>query len=96
MESGISQYVFEGDLEVVCKALKSTNKDQFLIGQFVKNILSILGSLRTFSISHTKQQGNSVAYALAKRARIYFPLLVWMEHVPPDIYLIVIFDSSTS
>ena len=78
VELGISQTVFEGDSEVVCKALKSAQRDHSSIGQFVKNILSILGSLRTFSISHTKQQGNSVAYALARRARIYFSLLVWM------------------
>ena len=76
VELGISQTVFEGDSEVVCKALKSAQKDHSSIGQFVKNILSILGLLRTFSFSHTKRQGNSIAHALSKRVRISFSLLV--------------------
>ena len=71
-----SQTVFEGDSEVVCKALKSAQKDHSSIGQFVKNILSILGLLRTFSFSHTKRQDNSIAHALSKRVRISFSLLV--------------------
>ena len=56
--------------------------------------MSIAGSLRTFSFSHTRQQGNNVAHALAKRVIVSFPLLVWMEHVPPDVSPFVIFDLS--
>ena len=32
------------------------------------------------------RQGNTVADALAKRARLSSPLLVWMESVPLDLY----------
>ena len=49
----------------------------------------IASSLKTFSFSHTKQQGNFVTHALAKRVRLYFPLLVWMEHIPLDIYIYI-------
>ena len=66
------------------------------IGQIIKDILSIAGSLRTFSFSHTRRRGNYVAHALAKRAIVYFPLLVWMEHVPSDIEQLVILDSATT
>ena len=31
------------------------------------------------------RQGNVLADALAKRARLFSPLLVWMEFVPPDL-----------
>ena len=51
-----------------------------------------MSSLRTFSFSHTRRQGNSVAHALAKRARGSLPLLVWMEHVPLDVYEFVVSD----
>ena len=90
VELGISQSVFEGDSEVVCKALKATNMGHSSIGQFVKDIMSIVGSLQTFSFSHTGWQGNCVAHVLAKRARVSFPLLVWMEHVPTDAYPLVV------
>ncbi|XP_050263892.1 uncharacterized protein LOC126708117 [Quercus robur] len=39
-----------------------------------------------------RQQGNCVAHALARRAIVSFPLLVWMEHVPSDIDPFVISD----
>ena len=34
----------------MCKALKATNVGHSSIGQFVKDIMSIVGSLRTFSL----------------------------------------------
>ena len=76
VEVGICQSVFEGDSEVVCNTLKAANGGHPSIGQFVKDFLSIVSSLKTFSFSHTRRQGNSVAHALAKRARGSLPLLV--------------------
>ena len=32
------------------------------------------------------RQGNALADALAKRAKLSSPLLVWMESVPSDLY----------
>lgn len=92
VEVGICQSVFESDSEVVCNALKAVDGGHLSIGQFVKDFLSTVSLLRTFSFSHTSRQGNSVAHALAKRARGTLPLLVWMELVPPDIYEFFVFD----
>ena len=64
------------------------------IGEIVKDIVSIASSLRTFSFSHTRRQDNNVAHSLAKRAIVSFPLLVWMEHVPPDVSPFVISNLS--
>ena len=33
-----------------------------------------------------------MAHVLAKRARFYFPLLVWMEHVLSDVIPVVVSD----
>ena len=76
VEEGIFQSVFEGDSEVVCNALKAANGGHPSIDQYVKEFLSIVSSLRTFSFSHTRRQGNSVTHTLAKRARGLLPLLV--------------------
>ncbi|XP_023897003.2 uncharacterized protein LOC112008874 [Quercus suber] len=56
VELGISFSEFEGDLEVVCSALRITNWGHPSIGHIVKDTLSIVGSLRTFSFSHTKRR----------------------------------------
>ena len=55
VELGMSQSVFEGDSEVVFKALKSVDAGHPSIGQYVKDIMSISSSLRTFSFSHIRR-----------------------------------------
>ncbi|XP_030923075.1 uncharacterized protein LOC115949956 [Quercus lobata] len=76
MELGITQSIFEGDSKIVYKALKARDVGLSSIGQFVKDIMSIAGSLQTFSFFYIRRQGNCVAHALAKRAKFSFPLSV--------------------
>lgn len=78
MELCIQKSIFEGDSEVVCNALFAADFHHSSVGPFVKDIVSIVfaSSPRTFSFSHTRQQGNFVTHTLAKRARLYLPLLV--------------------
>ena len=92
MELGLQQISFEGDAEGVIKALSKRDVTHSLVGHLVKDFRSIASSLGTFSLSHTRRQGNNVAYALAWRARFSFPLLVWMEDVPPNILHYVLED----
>ena len=37
------------------------------------------------SFSDVYRQGNAVAYALAQRARHYFPISFWLDSYPTDI-----------
>ncbi|XP_050246203.1 uncharacterized protein LOC126694162 [Quercus robur] len=92
VEVGFTASEFEGDFEVVWRALRTTDGAHSSMGEIIKDTMSIVGSLRTFSLSHTRRQGNCAAHALAKRAIVSFPLLVWMEHVPADISHVVISD----
>ena len=73
--------------------MRSTDGAHSSIVEIIKDTMSIVGSLQTFSFSHTRWQGNCATHALAKRAIVSFPLLVWMEHVPIDISHVVISDS---
>lgn len=66
------------------------------VGHIIKDISSMSGLLPTKSFSYVRRQGNSVAHALAQRARFSFPVLVWIEDVPPDIYRFVSSDLSVS
>ena len=54
VELGISFFESQGDSEVVCEALRTTDWGHPSIGQIVKDSLSIVGSLITFSFSHTR------------------------------------------
>ena len=43
-------------------------------------------------LSHVVGQGNAIAYALAQRLRLSFPLEVWMESILLDIFSFVMSD----
>ena len=96
VELGLSVAEFEGDSEIVWKALKAADGAHSATGVIIKDTMSIIGSLRTFSFSHTRRQGNCVTHALAERAIVSFPLLVWMENVPTIISHVVISDFPAS
>ena len=46
-------------------------------------------------LSHVCRQGNALADALAKRARLSSPLLVWMESIPLELYNCYLSDFSS-
>ena len=54
-------------------------------GHLLRDSLINANSLRSFSFSHKVREGNAMAHALDERVRLSFPLLVWMETVPPNV-----------
>ena len=92
VELGLHQVVIEADSETVFKALLGWCLERSSIGHIIKDCKSVSDFLQTCSFSHTRRQGNRVAHALAKRARMSSPLLVWMESIPPDISYLVYVD----
>ena len=81
VEIGLQNSVLEGDSELVFKVLTTDSSPRSSIGHIIKDILSIASSLRTHTFSHTRRHGNSVAHTIARRVRLFFHLLVWMEGV---------------
>ena len=69
------------------KALTEDVSDRSSFGHIIKDCKSITVSLRTCSSSHVRQQGNGVAHALARQAKNSYPLLVWMEAIPPFFFI---------
>ncbi|KAL0017269.1 hypothetical protein SO802_004338 [Lithocarpus litseifolius] len=91
-ETGFQQSCFKGDLEVVVKALCGSGLEKSAVGHILKDTLSTVSLLQSFSFSHVNRQGNAVAHALAQRARLSFPLQVWMESVPLDLNAVILVD----
>ena len=56
------------------------------MGHLVKDSVSSVSMFQYYSFSHTRQQGNVLAHVLARRVRLSFPTLVWMNFIPADIY----------
>ena len=55
VELGITCSEFEGDSKLVCRALRSADYGHSSIGQIVKDVMSIIGSLSIFSFSCTRR-----------------------------------------
>lgn len=70
VELGFHHATFEGGVEVVIKALSLGSFPITVTGHLVKDCKSIAGSLKAYSFSPTRRQGNKVAYVLARGARL--------------------------
>ena len=62
------------------------------IGHILKDTLSYVSPLQSYSFSHVGWQGNIVAHVLVQRVRLSFPLAVWMKYVPLDLDSFVLSD----
>ena len=93
-EIGLQQCQFEGDSETVIKAIKGCDLLHSSIGHKVKDTLIFVNPFRSSSFSHLVRQGNTVTHALSQRARISFPLLIWMKSIPLDVDAYVCADLS--
>ena len=91
-EISFQQSCFEGDSEVVVKSLCGSGMEKSIVGHILKDTLSYVSLLKNYSFSHVNRQGNAVAHALAQRARLSFPVQVWMESVPPDLDAVILAD----
>ena len=89
-EVGLAESIFEGDSQSVILALQRNTMVNSGIGHLVKDVLSSVNSLWRWSFSHTYRQGNAMAHALARRARLCESYEVWMEDVPPDITVVLL------
>ena len=97
MELGYHQVVFEGDSKLTIQSLTVESSLSVSpptpLGHLVKDFKPIATLIRTHSISHIRRQGNFVAHVLAKRARLSFSFLVWMEDVEIIHFGVVNFPS---
>lgn len=82
VELGFCQSIFEGDSELVFQSPILDSSPCSALGHIIKDTRSIASSLRAHSFSCIRRQGNTIAHALAKRARTSTPLLIWMKFIP--------------
>ena len=79
--------IFEGDYETSINVISKGDLLHSSCGHIIKDILLTSTSLQSFFfLSHINRYGNILVDAFAKKAKFSFPLLVWMEFVPPDFY----------
>ncbi|KAK7838445.1 hypothetical protein CFP56_019629 [Quercus suber] len=92
MEVGVRDVTFKGDSLVICNAIHSLTEAAPLVQNVVTGILKRVQDFRTFAFSHTKRQGNALAYILAQHAVNVEDIVVWLEECPGCIEHACMYD----
>lgn len=92
-ELSIFEAIFEGDVEVIIKALLDGEMDQLEYGHVIQDNLVLTFDFRVCNFTHVKCLGNFVAYFFAKRSKLGLELQVWIKSTLDDIAPIVTRDS---
>ena len=90
-ELSLSNYILEGDSDVVINALKRNDDSLSSFGHILASAKS-LTDVNCITFFHTHRIGNTVAHNLAKHARHIIGFKVWMEDVPPHLHSILFAD----
>ena len=85
LEIGLNQVVIEGDSVTIIEALKNGSGQFASYGNVLDDIRSHLAGFQYVEFSYTSRVCNSVADALAKKAKSGVGLQVWLEDLPDDI-----------
>ena len=79
VEIGLHEVVFEGDAAVIINAIAQGSANQSVYGHIVDDILAQASLLSSSVFCCAPRLCNTVADALAKRAKVGPDLQVWLE-----------------
>ena len=92
-ELGLFDCVFEGDAEVIVKAIQMEDSTHPKYGQVLSDVLFLAADFCVCTFSHVKRAGNSVAHFLARQCKSGDELQVWSESILEDIAPLVARDA---
>ncbi|XP_075665351.1 uncharacterized protein LOC142635017 [Castanea sativa] len=71
---GTPSSILEGDSEISTNALRHENFSNSSFGHLIKDIMSSISFFQNYSLLHTLKQGNALAHAPVKKARIWYTM----------------------
>ena len=92
LELSVFDATFEGDAELVSKALCTGGSNHPEFGLIINDSLSLASGFRFCNFTHVKRRGNSVAHFLARKSISGSVFQVWMESGPDDIAPFVVHE----
>uniref|UniRef100_A0A7N2KVF6 RNase H type-1 domain-containing protein n=1 Tax=Quercus lobata TaxID=97700 RepID=A0A7N2KVF6_QUELO len=85
VEIGLHVVMFESDSLIVIQALKEGSSGHSVFNNLIEDSLFQAAKLHCYDFCHVKRSCNTVADALAKKAKSGPELQVWLEDLPGDI-----------
>ncbi|XP_059454995.1 uncharacterized protein LOC132185207 [Corylus avellana] len=86
---GMQNIIFEGDVEVVVKAINVNVSMCSSYGQIIEDIIRVLAGFKKWEVLLVQQEANEATHGLAKLAAQEKMEKVWIEEIPNSIYSIV-------
>ena len=91
-ELSLFDVIIEGDCLRVVQALENSGSCKTLFGQVVEETKRLGCTLRHCHFQHVHQEGNRLAYGLARRAVLFTNTNVWVEELPGDLEDVLQYD----
>ena len=92
LELGLTRVVFEGDSIVIINALPHGVDDMASFGNILDNIRMHFAVFQFVEFVYVNRSCNTVADALAKKAKSDVGVQVWLNDLPADIASLVLRD----
>ena len=89
---GVSEFIIEGDLLIVSKALSHSSSAPTSIDAMIMGIRSVVLEFHSVYFSHVKRNANTPAHLLAKYAKGIVHQCMWMEKCPSFLELAILHD----
>ena len=91
---GVKRAVLEGDSMAVISGLREDGLVLVPYGLLLEDVRILSQHFDELRYSHTKREGNCLAYSLARYAVDILDFLVWIEDVPSQFYSVFQTDLS--
>lgn len=88
-EIGLQEVLFEGDAEVVVKAINNKDSTWCRYGHIIEDIKLLLGYFRRREVIYAKREAKGAAHGLAKMVTREQIDKLWMEEIPSIVLDIV-------
>ena len=92
-ELSLPDAIFEGDAELIIKALRAKEVNHPEYGHVIQDSLVLASYFRVCAFSHVRRVSNSVAHFLARHSKSGLELQVWLDSLPDDLAPLVVRDS---
>ena len=94
LELKLDQVSFEGDSDIIIKALQSSEANFTSYGHIIEETEDKSKFFQSYSFQHTRRSANTVAHVLAQKSFSFDSHFLWLSNMPHDVISILQSDLS--
>ena len=94
LELKLDQVSFEGDSDIIIKALQSSEANFTSYGHIIEETQDKSKFFQSYSFQHTRRSANTVAHVLAQKSFSFDSHFLWLSNMPHDVISVLQSDLS--